>query len=194
VVRQDGIERIIVAGDEVVIPLFKQELTPYLAERLVDIVRLDIAAPEREVLETTLSALRRGDAETDAQAVDQLFDTVRSDALGVVGPDETLQALERGQVDELLIVARPEALSNVDHLAPSPERPHAVANAAQGLAVDDVAARAADRRERVPTEDKVADQLVTLARQTASRVRFIEDPALLAEVGGVGALLRFRMD
>ena len=41
--------------------------------------------------------------------------------------------------------------------------------------------------------NELADQLVTKAQQTAARIRFIEDPALLAEVGGVGALLRFRI-
>jgi peptide subunit release factor 1 (eRF1) len=37
-----------------------------------------------------------------------------------------------------------------------------------------------------------ADLLVTRARRTGARVTFIEDPALLAPVGGVGALLRYR--
>ena len=46
---------------------------------------------------------------------------------------------------------------------------------------------------QVPAHEKVANQLVTLARQTSASVRFIEDPALLAEVGGVGAFLRFRV-
>jgi peptide subunit release factor 1 (eRF1) len=40
---------------------------------------------------------------------------------------------------------------------------------------------------------KLADELVTRARQTAARIRFIEDEHLLADVGGVGALLRFRV-
>ncbi len=40
---------------------------------------------------------------------------------------------------------------------------------------------------------KLSDELVTRAHQTAARVRFIEDPDLLADVGGVGALLRFRI-
>ena len=39
----------------------------------------------------------------------------------------------------------------------------------------------------------VADDLVTRARQTSARVRFVEDPALLQEVGGVGAFLRYRL-
>jgi len=39
----------------------------------------------------------------------------------------------------------------------------------------------------------VADELVTRARQTDAQVTFIDDAALLAEAGGVGALLRYRL-
>ena len=39
----------------------------------------------------------------------------------------------------------------------------------------------------------VADELVALARRTDARVTFIEDPTLLAEAGGVGAFLRYRL-
>jgi peptide subunit release factor 1 (eRF1) len=40
---------------------------------------------------------------------------------------------------------------------------------------------------------KLAGELIARAQQTSARVRFIEDPALLADIGGVGALLRFRI-
>jgi len=39
----------------------------------------------------------------------------------------------------------------------------------------------------------IADELVAKARQTDARVIFIEDAALLAEAGGVGAILRYRL-
>lgn len=39
----------------------------------------------------------------------------------------------------------------------------------------------------------MADDLITKAQQTSARVTFIEDLALLAEVGVVGALLRYRI-
>ena len=38
---------------------------------------------------------------------------------------------------------------------------------------------------------KLADELVTRAEQTSARIRFIENAELLADIGGVGALLRF---
>ena len=39
---------------------------------------------------------------------------------------------------------------------------------------------------------RLADELVTRAKQTGARVTFIEDSSLLHDHGGVAALLRFR--
>jgi len=39
----------------------------------------------------------------------------------------------------------------------------------------------------------VADELVAKARQTAARVRFIEDASVAAAIGGVGAMLQFKL-
>ncbi len=47
------------------------------------------------------------------------------------------------------------------------------------------------RKGIVPTD--VADELVARARQTDARITVIDDAALLAEAGGVGGLLRFRV-
>ena len=86
---------------------------------MLDTIPLDIGAPERTVLAATLEALRQKDAETDAQVVDRLFEAVRGSDLGVLGADDTLAALQLGQVDELVITARPDILTNVDHLVTS---------------------------------------------------------------------------
>jgi peptide subunit release factor 1 (eRF1) len=57
----------------------------------------------------------------------------------------------------------------------------------------------AGRRAEIKNDDgspapAMADELIVLARQTSARVTIIEDPALLDEIGGVGALLRYRID
>ena len=202
VVRAESITRVVIAGDEVVVPLLRDELPPQLADMIVDVVRLDIDTPERQVLESTLAALRERDARTDAEAVERLFDAVRGSGLGVVGAEDTLAALERGQVDELLIAAAADVLTNVEALvAEGGETPVATGNVTDGLAAVEAAAAeadaaaegATDEPEPVAPAEKAADRLVTLARQTGAGIRFIEDAALLAEVGGVGALLRYRL-
>jgi peptide subunit release factor 1 (eRF1) len=40
--------------------------------------------------------------------------------------------------------------------------------------------------------DKLSETILSQARQTGARFRLIEDAPLLAEVGGVGASLRYR--
>jgi peptide chain release factor subunit 1 len=152
IVAADDIEHVVIAGDEVIVPLLTDQLPDRLKAKLVDVLRLDIRSPEHQVLTATLDALRKKDAETDEAVVQTMVDDYRAGGLACVGVQPVREAFDRGQVDTLIIEAAPDRLEG-------------------GVAT--------------------ADQLVTLARQTSASVRFIEDPALLADVGGVGALLRF---
>jgi len=43
-------------------------------------------------------------------------------------------------------------------------------------------------------EVPAGNELIVKARQTAAKIRFIEDASLLAGIGGAGALLRFKLD
>jgi peptide chain release factor subunit 1 len=185
VVREENIEHVILAGDEVIIPVLREQLPRELDEKVVDVLRLGINTPEHELMQTTLERIRQQDAETDAEKVGRMIGEFRSGGLGIAGVEKTRAALEIGQVDELLISAvRSEikgkpATGGLERPAQTP----AVAATAVASGTPEVAPRAV----------AVSDELVTLALRTAARVTFIEDPALLAEFGGVGALLRFRL-
>jgi peptide subunit release factor 1 (eRF1) len=110
IVREEGIESVIVAGDEVIVPLLEEQFTTELAGRVVDVLKLDIRASEREVLDASIGALRKKDAETDRERVAELLDAYRSSGLGCAGVEQTRKAFELGQVDELVIAAKPEAI------------------------------------------------------------------------------------
>lgn len=181
IVRDENIHHIVVAAEEVALPIFNEQLPKHLAEKIVDRVTLQRNADAGGILESTLAALREKDAETDAEKVEQLMDAWQSGGLGVAGPEATLAAFQLGQVEELIITASPESLKPVQKL-PDDAAPGAVqadTSAPQGTADE----------KRL----KLADELVTRAQQTAARIRFIEDENLLAPIGGVGALLRFRI-
>ena len=45
-----------------------------------------------------------------------------------------------------------------------------------------------------PESQDIADELVRKAQQTSARIRFIENAELLDDVGGVGAILRFKIE
>jgi len=180
IVRADKIQHIIIAGSDAIVSLLRDQMPQHLLERLVDVLKLQPGAAEDDIVEATLEVLRRKDAVTDAEHVEELIDAWRSNGLGVVGPEATLSALERGQVEELLISATPAELKAVqklpDDAAPGP------------VLADTSAASAADDMQL-----KLADELVRRADQTGARIRIIEATELLQDYGGVGAMLRYRI-
>ena len=181
VVREENINQIVVSCDEVAKPLLTEAMPKHLAEKVVDIVKMDAKAPDHQVLQETLDAMRGKDVETDAQGVEALIGAWRAGGLAVVGPEATMNALVMGQVEELLITATPGTLRRAKKLpAGTTPGPVEVETSAGNAGVD-------------PDQLKLADELVTKAHQTSSRIRFVEDAELLKDVGGVGALLRFKI-
>jgi peptide chain release factor subunit 1 len=180
IVTAEHISHIVVAGDEVAVPILKAQLPTHLREKVVDVIRLDRAAGASEVLEATLGPLREKEAMTDAENVERLITAWRSGGLGVAGPEATLDALERGQVEELIIAGTPALLKPV-------QRPVGV-GAAGSVQVATSAPGGVDERRL-----ELSSELVTRAEQTGARIRFVENADLLANIGGVGALLRFRI-
>jgi len=139
---------------------------------------MDIRTPQHEVLTATLATLRERDATTDRERVDELIGAYRGSGLGCVGIDAVKRAFEMGQVDELIIAASPETLGATKAKAAKAD----AAPAADGPA----------KTERSPQE-RAADELIAQAHNTSAKIRFIEDPSLLAPIGGVGAFLRFKL-
>jgi len=109
IVRDEAIERIIVRGDEQILPLLREQFAKDVGERIVDTVRLELHAPEHEVLERSIAALHEKDAETDRERVDQLVGAFRGNGLAAIGLEATRKAFTLGQVDELVLSAAPKA-------------------------------------------------------------------------------------
>jgi peptide chain release factor subunit 1 len=180
IVREERINHIVIASEETARPMLMSQLPRHLAEKVVD-VRLNVNTPEHQIIRDTLEALRTKDATTDAEHVQAMFDAWRASGLAVAGPEATLDALVKGQVEELLITTSPELLKKVQKM-PDGTTPGAVE-------VDTSTVNTNVDTDRA----RLSDELVTRAQQSAARIRFIEDPELLKSVGGVGALLRFKI-
>jgi peptide chain release factor subunit 1 len=178
-VKDENIEHIILAGDETaVIPLLREQLPKPLEEKVIDALSLGIDTPEHELFDETLKAFRAHDALTDMEKVERLFNEYRADDLGVAGVTETLAALSNGQVEEMLIVNSAEKLQYDEE---------EVKKVLELYQVDEELPAELDQRT-------IADELVRRATVLSSaRVTFIEDDRRLEQVGGVGALLRYRI-
>ncbi|MFL5471213.1 MAG: Vms1/Ankzf1 family peptidyl-tRNA hydrolase [Gemmatimonadales bacterium] len=176
IVREEEIGHIVLAGDEVMVPAFREELPQHLREKLVeDVLRLDITAPEHEVLKTTLDAMKSEDRREDADKTRRAIEGYRAGGLGVAGLGPTFAALIRGQVADLLISEEFETRYAEPVPRSSPVLPPELV---------------AELPEEAETVD-VPDELVTRAKGTGATVSFIQNPTYLAEVDGVAGLLRF---
>ena len=178
IVREDKVSHIILAGDQVVIPLLEEQL-PREMVPMVEVMKLDLHASEQDVLTATLAKLQEQEATTAAEKVDRLMQHYRARGLAVVGPQETLEALANGQVEELLISGA------LEETCPQPEKVEAI------LAPEIPDSEGGTKSEE-PRQPSVPDLLVMKAKQTGATVTFIEDGALLESIGGVGAFLRWR--
>lgn len=180
VVREEGINQIVIAGEEIAVPKLREQLPKHLAEKIVDVIKLKRHAQAASILEDTLTSIRLKDAESDAEKVQELFDEWQGSGLGVAGPEATLRAFELGQVEELIITGSVDTLKPVQNLP---------ADSAGDMKADTSAPQGGLDEARL----NLSAELIKRAQQTAARIRFIEDATLLEEVGGVGALLRFRI-
>jgi peptide chain release factor subunit 1 len=188
IVAQEGIDTILVAGDEVITPRLREQMPKSLLDKVVDHVRLGTQAPVGDVLNASLEAMRKLSDRTDREKVDTAVGNFRAGGLGVVGPEDTLAALIKGQVDELLITASMGQLQGVKMTSQT----EALANdsAIAEPAVETVSA-GGEAPDAAPEVVRLADELITRAKQTGATVTFVEDPSLLQPYGGVAALLRF---
>jgi peptide subunit release factor 1 (eRF1) len=179
IVRQDNIQYVILAGDPQMAPVLQEHMPKHLADKLVDVMKLDLKSSDHEIFQATLDRMREEDAKTDAEKVERLLREYRSRGLGVVGPDATLEALANGQVDELLISA-------------GLEETHGEEQAIEAILAPEVPDSTGGTDSDEPRKVLLADLLVTRAKQTDATVSFIEDAELLKEVGGVGGFLRWQ--
>ena len=167
IVRDEQIDHVVIAGDQTTGARLKEQLPKDVTERIVDVLRLNVHASERTIVEATLTALREQDAETDRERVEELLGEYRANGLACVGLEHTRKALDLGQVDELVIAAAPELIVKV--------------KGGKGEGQD------------LTPEEQAANDLVLGARNTSASIRFIEDATIAAAIGGVGAFLRFKM-
>ena len=188
VVQDEGITHILISCDEVALPLLREQLPKQLADKVVDHIRVEAHAAAGEVLKASMDAMHKLNAKTDRDKVDAAIGAYRAGALGIVGPEDTLAALIKGQVDELLITAdlqrmEPVAVGKTVGMANDARIPEPVLESTS----------AGEPATTHPEVVRLADELIAKAKQTSARITFVEDPELLSEYGGVAALLRFKI-
>ncbi|HEU4782812.1 MAG TPA: hypothetical protein VFS83_05685 [Ktedonobacterales bacterium] len=105
-VAHEQATRVILAGDAVAIPLLHQALSPQLEPLISEqILSLDIRAGRDEVHAEIRPLLAQIEEDESHSVADRLIEEVQRQGLGVVGPQETRDALTHGQADTLVLAA-----------------------------------------------------------------------------------------
>jgi peptide subunit release factor 1 (eRF1) len=150
----------------------------------VGVINMSQYASEDEIRGATLELLREKMAEKDIETVERLNTAAKSAAgLGTLGVESTLEALSNGQAEELVVS------STFDNIRYNPKKLEKVLEAyAPG---DD---NSSSDIPEVEEKRQVGDELLIRAMNSAARITFVQDPELLKDIGGVGAILRYSMN
>ena len=181
IVRDEQINKIVLAGDETaIIPLLREQMPQELDEKIAGVLRLNVNTPEHELLGEAEKVIRQHDTLQDKEKIDRLFEENYDGGLAVVGVEKTLAALSNGQVQELFLSA------DFDKIKYNKKK------------VEEVLENYAPGEDAPPPDVKnsgmLVDELIRKGLNSADNIRFIEDENLLKNAGGAGALLRFRME
>jgi peptide chain release factor subunit 1 len=149
VVDLEDVKVLLLAGDEVAVPLLEAELSQRLREMVRGTLRIEMRASLSDIEAEALPALEGLRIDDANDAAERLVGAAQADAMGVSGHRGSHAALQIGQAMELIVDAN--------------------------------------------NDDDRLDELVRLAAATDARIRFADHEGLRS-LGGVGALLRFRLD
>ncbi|NOR77846.1 MAG: hypothetical protein GQ523_05365 [Methanophagales archaeon] len=174
---QDEVVKLIIAGSGNAKLLFKNILPPHIKSEIVAIIDMAFDEAEGRLVSKAEEIALDAEKETSEQNVSRLRDEILRNGLAVHGLKETGEAVINGQI-ELLLVSKGykirgwicEKCQTVDS------------------GVKDKCPYCGSRTSEVD----VIEELIEFAERTDTKVEFVEDNPILAELGGVGGLLRFK--
>jgi peptide subunit release factor 1 (eRF1) len=171
VYKKRALDRVLIGAPDELLPEFKSKLHPYLRERIVGRIAVDV---ENASLDDVCGAARplilQHVRKCEREALDRLAQGVGTGGRGAAGIAEVLDALNQARVETLLIGENFRAAGRVDFQA--------------GLLLPD------DAEQGEPVDDIVEPAIEKAIEQSATAmvVRHHDD---LVPLGGIGAVLRF---
>ncbi len=202
--RQEAIEYVVIAADEPMYSALLAELHETVTSRVIGRVHLPVDASVEQILAEAEPLVERAERQKELQAVLTVRDEAAAGDRGVAGPEATLMALQAGQVMTLVMNADFRCQGWADYSLPlfgAGDLPaeHPAGGDVRNLvrtALEDECVRLAILHDaevelvhtKVPVQPEelsdIPDASQPKPRQEAAR--------LLDELGGIGAILRFR--
>ena len=207
VLDRGNLDNYVVLGDEIVLPLMEREFPKALLDKCIATANGDMRETPEQAIERALPIILAHEREREAAAVQQARDLSKSGGPGVTGLDDTLTALQSGQVETLVMTDDFNALGWADYTLPvygtgMPHSQHPAGGDPQNMtpvSMPDELVRLAVQssaavetvRSAVPVtaaeEDRIPDAHADGEMPRSDAARMLDD------LGGVAAILRFAL-
>ena len=175
-----GHSHLILAGNPRLTARVRRELPRHLADKLIDTVVASGSDKISDVVAATLSSFIEQEELESQTMVERLQRNIHTGGLAVIGTSETLDALQRGQVD-LLIIAK-------DYAFPIGWK---------CVECGQVRSHQSPRHKCIACHSEelrplnLREEMIRLAEQRGYHVEVVNQSDWLYQAGGVGALLRY---
>lgn len=175
-----GHTHLILAGSPEMTARLRGNLPQHLAAKLIDIVPASSNARTVDVVGATLSSFIEREQQESLSAVVQLASQLRRGGLAVAGTPATLEALDRNQVDVLVMANTYQSPRGV------------VCKSCGGIdTATDRPSTCLRCGSTVLRPVNVKEAIVKQAERTGAEVEIVEHADVLMALGGVGCLLRY---
>lgn len=178
--QRNGVEHLILAGDDIMLAQIKRELPKWLQERVVDFARLDVRTDEHQILRQTLETFTDFERAEDIDTLVSLRRELLTDGLGVMGTKCTVEALNCGRIDQLIVAT--------EYVAPPGWR----CESCDLLGVGSTDASCQYCGENTLREVDLKEEMARRTLLSGANVETIVHNVWFVRQGGVGALLRYK--
>lgn len=175
---QEDIVKLIIAGSGNAKIMFKNILPHNIKSKIVDVIDMDFDEAEDRLVSKAEEIVLKDEKETSERNVSRLRAEILRNGLAVHGLKETSEAVINGQI-ELLLVSKGYKI--------------------RGWICEKCQAVDSGVKDRCPycgsrtSGVDVIEEIIEFAERTGTKIEFVGDNPILAELGGVGGLLRFNL-
>jgi hypothetical protein len=180
IVDRGEVDYVILGGDGLMLGGLRKYLSRSVKEKVIDEEHIPIDESASDILKRTIALVRETEAADSKNLADTVVDRFRAGGLAVAGLEETVRALNREQVDRLLM-----AEGFDDQLGWRCAECRVLGHAPTPAACPFCEAP-------LPEEIDLREAMVRRAERTGRRVEIVESHTEFEALDGVGALLRYK--